>query len=50
MWNLKNSTNELTYKTETNSQTQKTNLWLPKGKGQGGINYKFGVADRCYYI
>ena len=30
MWNLKrNDTNELTYKTETNSQTQKMNLWLP---------------------
>ena len=31
MWNLKNSTNELIYKSETDSQTQKTNLWLPKG-------------------
>ena len=37
MWNLKISTNELIYKTETNSQTEKTNLWLPKGK-EGGIN------------
>ena len=33
MWNLKNNTNELVYKTETDSQTWKTNLWLPKGKG-----------------
>ena len=33
MWNLKYDTNEFTYKTETDSQTQKTNLWLPKGKG-----------------
>ena len=33
MWNLKkNDTNELIYKTETNSQTWKTNLLLPKGK------------------
>ena len=32
MWNLKNYTNELIYKTETDSQTQKTNSWLPKGK------------------
>ena len=23
------------YKTETDSQTSKTNLWLPKGKGGG---------------
>ena len=27
----KNDTNELIYKTEIDSQTQKTNLWLPKG-------------------
>ena len=27
--------NELTYKTEIGSQTQKTNLWLPKGKVGG---------------
>ena len=34
MWNLiKNDTNELTYKTEANTQTLKTNLWLLKGKG-----------------
>ena len=26
MWNLKSDTNEFTYKTETDSQTQKTNL------------------------
>ena len=30
MYNLKNSTNELIYETE--KLTQKTNLWLPKGK------------------
>ena len=28
-------TNELIYKTETDSQVLKTNLWLPKGK-EGG--------------
>ena len=33
MWNLKKKdTNELIYKTEIDSQTWKTNLWLPKGK------------------
>ena len=42
MWNLKKDTNELIYKTETNSQTEKTNLWLPKGKG-GGINWEIGI-------
>ena len=34
MCNVKNNdTNELIYKRETDSQTQKTNLWLPNGKG-----------------
>ena len=34
MWNLKkNDINELIYKTEIDSQTQKTNLWLPEWKG-----------------
>ena len=32
----KKDTNELISKTETDSQTQKTNLWLSKGKGAGG--------------
>ena len=27
MWSLKNDTNELIYKAETDQQTQKTNLW-----------------------
>ena len=39
----KNDTNELTYKTETDSQTQKINLWLPKG--EGGRD-KLGVWDQ----
>ena len=30
------------HNTEIDPQTQKTNLWLPKGKG-GGINQEFGV-------
>ena len=44
-WNLKKkkkATSELTYKTKTDSQTQKTHLQLPKRKG-GGINQKFGI-------
>ena len=36
MWNLKYDTNELIYKTETDSQTQRTDLLLPQGKGGGG--------------
>ena len=36
--------NELTYKTERDPQTLKTNLRLSKGKDVGGrINYKFGI-------
>ena len=35
--------NELIYKTETDTQTSKTNLQLPKGKGGGGINQEFGI-------
>ena len=34
LWNLKNDTNEPFYKTETDPQTQKANLWLPKQKGE----------------
>ena len=40
--NLKYGTNDPIYKTETESQTQKTNLWLPKGKGAGERD-KLGV-------
>ena len=46
MWNLKYDINKLTYKTETDSQTLKTNLWLPNGKGGrgGGINQEFWIS------
>ena len=43
MWNLKYDTNEVIYKTKTDSKTLKTNLWLPKGKG-GGIRQKFVIS------
>ena len=42
MWNKKDDTNELIYKRDIDSQTQKTNLWIPKGKGGGVINQEFG--------
>ena len=38
----KKDPNEHIYKTETDSQTQKTNL-CSKGKGRGGINGEFGI-------
>ena len=50
MWNLKCDTNELIYKTETDSQTQKTNFWLPKRKGGQGQIRSLGLADTHYYI
>ena len=33
MWNLKYDTNELIYKTETDSQTQRTDLSVSRGRG-----------------
>ena len=35
MWNLKNDTNELIYKTENRLTGIEKNLWLLKGKGRG---------------
>ena len=35
---------KLIYKTEIDSQTWKTNLWLPKGKGGGQIR-SLGLTD-----
>ena len=50
MWNLKNNTNESIYKTERDSQTWKTTLWLPKGKGGQGIKYGgMGLTVTNYY-
>ena len=43
MASLKNVTDELIYETETDSQTQKTNLGLPKGGEGGGIHEAFGI-------
>ena len=36
VWNLISDINELIYETETDSQTWKTNLCLPKRKGDEG--------------
>ena len=38
----KKNTDELIYKTETDLNTQKTNLWLPRGKGRRD---KWGLWD-----
>ena len=34
------------YKTETDSQTWRTDLWLPRAGGTGSV----GVVDANYYI
>ena len=50
MWNLKHDTNELIYKTETDSQTQRIDL-LPRGRGvREGWSGSLGLADANYYI
>ena len=41
-WILKNDTNKLIYKSETDSQKQNTGIQLPK-EMQGGINWKSGI-------
>ena len=38
MWNLKNDTNELLYKIETDSWTSKQTYGYQRGKVGGGIN------------
>ena len=45
-WNLIYDTNECIYKIQTDSQTQRTDLWLPRGmeKGVGWMDWEFGVS------
>ena len=40
MWNLKKSYNQLIYKSETDLQTQKMNLWVKRGRER---NYEFRI-------
>ena len=44
MWNLKNNTNELIYKTETDSTDIENKLMVTKGESGGGRD-KLGVWD-----
>lgn len=41
MWNLRNSTNELIYKTKTLTDIE-NKLTVPKGQ-EGGINWEYGI-------
>ena len=46
MWTLKYGTDEPIYRTETDSETQRTDLWLLGGGGGSGMDGEFGVG-RC---
>ena len=47
MWNLKYGTNEAIYKTETDSQAKRTDLWLLRRRDRGGgRDWEFGIS-RC---
>ena len=37
MWNLNYDTDELIYETKTDSQTQRTDSWLPRGRDGLGV-------------
>lgn len=52
MWNLDNNTNESIHRAGTDSQTQKTKLWLPQWKGLGRrINEGYGTnSDALLYM
>ena len=44
MWNPKYNTNELIYETDTDLQTQRTDLWSPRGDRSGG-----GWTERVWH-
>ena len=46
MWNLNYGTNESTYKTITDPQTQRTDLWFPKERrGKGEREWESGMSN-----
>jgi len=46
IWNVIYGKNEPIYRKETNSWTWRTDLWLPMGRGESGMDLEFGVS-RC---
>ena len=46
MWNLKHDTSERVCQTETDSQTQSADLWLPGEAAGGGKGWEAGIS-RC---
>ena len=51
MWKLKYDTNEFIYEIKTDSQMQRTDLWVSNGRrvGEGWIG-SLGLANANYYI
>ena len=49
-WKLEYATNELIYKTETDSQTQKTDLRLPMGRAVGVMNWELEINRYKQYV
>lgn len=49
VWNLKYDTNAPTDQTETDSKTERTDLWLPRGVGEGWSG-RLELTDTSYYI
>ena len=47
MWNLKYDTNEHIYETERDSPTERTDLWLPRGRSGGGVKGWVFEIGRC---
>ena len=43
-WHLKYGANEPTYEIETDSQTWKTVLWLPRRRRGSGMDWEFGAS------
>ena len=51
MWNPKYNTNEPMCKMEKDSQTWRTDLWLPRGRREEvGWTGSLGFVDANYYI
>ena len=45
MWNLKYDTDEPVFETETDSQTQRADMWLSRGRGgRRGKDQEFGIS------
>lgn len=50
MWNLKYTNKNLFYNSETDSWTQRSDSWLPKGRGEEGRTGTVGLSDVNYFI